>query len=564
MNRAIATIFFAAVLMTAAPALANGFSSFDQNIRVGADSTLVIQETVKVDFSDARHGIYRDIPVRYKTSAGNPFSLRVKVLSVTDGNGLAVQYSTSRAGDNLRVKIGDPDVTITGRQTYVITYSVSRALLYFADHDELYWNAIVEPWGDLGLSQATSVTVLLPGSVAAKDITTRCFAQVGSNDESGCHKSASAGEAQFSAGGTPLTVVVGWPKNIVTAPSAASQVREWLADNWIVFWPVVAFLGMFFLWYKKGRDPKVKQAIVVQYEPPADTAPAELGGLVKSAVGKEDITATIIDLAVRGYLEITEKKKDGVFGQKTDYSFSLANDDRSALKPLEERVLTGIFGYGANKGAEVSMIELQYKFYDSAEAAKKLTFDSIVAKGWFSKSPTAVRGAYVGFAVFYVMAIVFLARGVLDNGLVWIFSIFAPAAFIALFGYFMPARTLKGTAAFAQALGFKEFISKAETYRLKWAEKENIFEKYLPYAMVFGVVDKWAKAFEGLLNEPPRWYHGAAYNNWTPLLFVSSLNNATSSFASTMFTAPSAKGGGGFGGGGFGGGGFGGGGGGSW
>jgi uncharacterized membrane protein len=132
------------------------------------------------------------------------------------------------------------------------------------------------------------------------------------------------------------------------------------------------------------------------------------------------------------------------------------------------------------------------------------------------------------------------------------------------FGYFMPARTVKGTDAYAWALGFKEYLSKAEKYRLKWEEKENIFEKFLPYAMVFGVVDKWAKAFAGLNTQPPSWYHGSSMNVWSPIIFANTLSTATSSFGHAMMTAPSAKGGGGFGGGGMGGGGFGGGGGGSW
>ena len=145
-------------------------------------------------------------------------------------------------------------------------------------------------------------------------------------------------------------------------------------------------------------------------------------------------------------------------------------------------------------------------------------------------------------------------------------SLFLPGAIIIFFGYFMPARTLKGTVAYSQALGFKEYLSKAEKYKLQWEEKENIFEAFLPYAMIFGVVDKWAGAFEGIDKEPPNWYRGGVMNNWSPLIFAHALTSATSSIGQSLAVAPSAKGGsgGGFGGGGFGGGGFGGGGGGSW
>jgi len=560
-----AFIFCFSLLLSAAPALANDFASFDQRIEVGSNSLLTVQEKIVVDFSSPRHGIYRDLPVNYKTAAGNPFSLRVRILSVTDDNGMPMRHSESRKGEYERLQIGDPDVTVTGRQNYVITYSVSRALLYLPQSDELYWNAIVGEWGNLGLPAKTSVTVVLPKAVATSGIKTRCFTVVGSSDDGGCRGTVSGdGVIYFSAAGTPLTVVADWPKGLVTPPTMREQVRDWFADNGIVFWPVVVFIGMFFLWYKKGRDPRVNQAIVVQYAPPDGVSPAELAALAHSEVGKDDITATIIDLAVRGYLEITETVEASMIGKKTGYLFTLKNPDRRGLKSFEERVLIGIFGAASGAGAQVSLEKLRYKFYSDAEIAKKQMFDSAVSAGWFSKSPTAVRGMYIGAALLYAMAVIFFGRGIFASGPIWFVSMLAPAVIIAVFGYFMPARTLYGTKVYASVLGFKEFLVKADKYRLQWAEKENIFEKYLPYAIALGVVDKWAQAFEDFQNQPPNWYHGTALVSWSPVLFAHSLNSASAVMNATMYAAPSSKGGGGFGGGGFGGGGFGGGGGGSW
>jgi uncharacterized membrane protein len=172
-----------------------------------------------------------------------------------------------------------------------------------------------------------------------------------------------------------------------------------------------------------------------------------------------------------------------------------------------------------------------------------------------------VAGAWV----FIVVAIIFSK---LSNdfalGPTGYAALILPAAIIAFFGYLMPARTATGNAAYIKTLGFKEFISKAEKYRAKWEEKENIFSDYLPYAMVFGVADKWAKAFEGLDKNPPSWYRGSPGLMWSPLFFASSMTSAASSFGHSLAVAPSSRGGGGFGGGGGGGGGFGGGGGGSW
>ncbi len=560
----IAAFSFFAALLVALPAGASNIPEFYQRIRISGDGALGIEESVKVFFDSPRHGIYRDIPVKYRTEAGNPLTTAVKIISVADGKtGKEISYSTSRQGNYLRIKIGDADKTVVGEQNYSIEYEVSRALLFLEDEDQLYWNVSTEPWNDLGWPERARAEVELPPGVSLGAVRTRCFVGLGYGGPENCAKTDVGSTIEFSAENSPLTIVVGWPKGAVREPTRSERARLWLADNGIIFWPVAVFVAMYALWHKKGRDPKVKSSIVVQYAPPEGVSPAELGALVNSAVGKNEITATIVDLAVRGYLEIEEKEEKGVFGGGSGYSFRLVKPSDAGLKPHEAHVLDGIFG-DAEAGEKKELSELQNEFYKSAEAAKGSVLLAAVGRGWFSRSPRSVRGAYVGMAAAYLAVVFFLAGALMSNGPTWMISLIIPAAIIAFFGYFMPARTLKGTDAFAHALGFKEYLSKAEKYRLKWEEKENIFEKYLPYAMIFGVVDKWAKAFEGILNEPPNWYHGAAYGNWTPLLFIHSLNAATESISNTIFTAPSAKGGGGFGGGGFGGGGFGGGGGGSW
>ncbi len=565
MKKYFGILFSSIFLFAAAPALALSFSSFDQKISVGPTGMLTVTETAKVEFSDARHGIYRDIPVRYTTDAGNPFSLRVKISSVTDENGALLRYSTSRSGDDLRVKIGDPDALVTGPHTYIVTYTVDRALLYMTDHDELYWNVVVAAWGDMGWPDKVSAEISLPGQVAAKDLQRRCFTGLGIGAPEDCAKSAGQSGAQFSVeGGRPLTIVVGWPKGVVAKPAPVTEIMAWLEDNWIVALPIIAFVALFLLWYKKGRDPKPQGPLVVQYEPPDGAAPAEVGVLFDQKANRQEITATIVHLAVKGYLNVIESPEKGLLGSKRAYSFEFKKSINDAsLAGYEREILNGIFGVDAGAGARVELSELENKFYKAAAASKKKMADATVERGWFAKNPTTVRAAYMGVGGVYAMIVFWLLSGLLGGPVAWV-SLLLPAAFLLFFGYFMPARTVRGTEAYARALGFKEYLSKAETYRLRWEEKENIFEKFLPYAMIYGVVDKWAKAFEGMEMRPPSWYQGSTMNAWTPLMFAHTLNSATASIGHALLTAPSSHGGGGFGGGGGGGGGFGGGGGGSW
>jgi hypothetical protein len=572
MRKYFIIIFSALIISCGTPALASDFSSFSQQITVGPTSVLTVQETINVDFSDQRHGIFRDIPITYSTTVGNPFNLRVKIISVTDGSGNNLEYSVSFADDMEEVTIGDPDVLVTGSQTYVITYSVSRALLYSSDQDQLYWNVIGEPWGDLGMPDKISATLILPGQVKAGDITTKCYTVLGANTPGDCTQTTQANTSQFGVdGGKPLTIVVGWPKGIVAAPTPIQEVEDWLADNWIVFWPIIVFVAMFLLWYKRHRDPKPKGPLVVQYEPPEGANPAELGVLFSEKTDNRELTATIIHLAVKGYLNITEIASTNIIIPSSSYSFELKKSSAgdTTLVDYEKNILNGLFGAGAAVGSIVNVSDLRDKFYTTATLAEAQMAAATIARGWFTKNPQAVRSAYVGAGIAYLFLVFFFLYSAVTSafaidGPTAAVSLFLPGAIIIFFGYFMPARTVKGTAAYAQALGFKEYLSKAEKYRLQWEEKENIFEAYLPYAMIYGVADKWARTFEGIDKEPPSWYRGSMIGIWSPIIFANALTTATSTIGRNLAVAPSARGGGGFGRGGFGGGGFGGGRGGSW
>ena len=134
---------------------------------------------------------------------------------------------------------------------------------------------------------------------------------------------------------------------------------------------------------------------------------------------------------------------------------------------------------------------------------------------------------------------------------------------ILIFSPFMPKRTDKGVETTRQIKGFYMYMHTAERYRQHFNEKEKIFEKFLPYAMVFGIVKEWANAFKDMAIERPDWYIGTG--NFYPIWFATSMIDMQNSMNSTLISPPSQAGGGGsgFSGGGAGGG-FGGGGGGSW
>jgi uncharacterized membrane protein len=126
----------------------------------------------------------------------------------------------------------------------------------------------------------------------------------------------------------------------------------------------------------------------------------------------------------------------------------------------------------------------------------------------------------------------------------------------------MPARTEAGARAREAALGFREFLSRVETDRYRrMITSPDLFERYLPHAMAFGVSERWAKAFEGLYQEAPEWYAGGGMQGFRPTAFTSDMVRMNSAAESTLSSSPSSSGSGG---GGSSGGGSGGGGGGGW
>jgi hypothetical protein len=120
--------------------------SFDSVVRLNKDTSMDVTETIVMDFEGAqRRGIYRKIPVRYDRYGGN-YSIYLKLLSVTDEKGQARPHVTSSDWGNFEVKIGDPDVYVTGVHTYRIRYMVRRAVNFFNNAPEVYWNATGNEW----------------------------------------------------------------------------------------------------------------------------------------------------------------------------------------------------------------------------------------------------------------------------------------------------------------------------------------------------------------------------------------------------------------------------------
>lgn len=542
--------------------------SFHTDLSVYRSGSLDVTETIQFRFQGSWNGVYRTIPIDYRGASGFNYRLYVAVKSVQDGDGRPLRHETSRSGGNLRLKIYVPGARDT-EKTVQIRYRVENGLRFFNDYDELYWNVTGTAW-PLTIESA-SATVHLPTQVQG----VRAQAFTGTYGSRAHNASIDVQGPLIQVRTTQslnlhegLSVDVAWNAGVIARPSFLRKVGWFLRGNWPVGLPLLVFPAMFGLWWRRGRDPRLRP-IAARYEPPEGLTPGEEGVLVDDSPDMRDITATLVDLAVRGFITIEEHDKKKLLGLGTDrdYAFDLERpiDQWKDLAPHEEALLNGIFDNGVSQHVELDVLE--NSFYKSLPGIKDRLFEGLMRRGYYGRRPDRVRGTWLGVAfvgaVLGLMGGLNLAGHFALSGVAVGVGVVLSALIVAGFGWFMPAKTEAGTRALEAVLGFEEFLKRVEEDRFKRMIKgPKDFERFLPHAMALGVEKTWAKAFDGIYTEPPSWYRGASPMGFQPTLFVASLGNMSARTGSVMASQPRSSagssgfgGGGGFSGGGFGGGG---------
>jgi uncharacterized membrane protein YgcG len=545
--------------------------SYRTDFTVKKDGTLVVNERIGANFTEEpHHGIYRDIPLRFTDGTGRRMNYRFRILFVDDGEGRPYPYRTSWSGGTVRVKVGDPNKTWQDVRPYRIVYEVRRWCLGFPDRQELYWNAIGTGWA-VPIREA-SATVELPEGIDPAKVRTASFS--GAAGRQGTDAASGFEDGLFRFRMTralepfeAMTVAVTWPGRPVPVPGFWQEALWTLQDNAVLLIPLLAFVYLFWRWWKVGRDPKGREAIAVMYHPPEGLSAAEAGALMDERVDMRDITAAIVELATRGYLVIREEEQKGFLFKKPDFTL-VKTPERNwgALSDPQRHLLERLF----EGRSEVGLSDLDTAFYRHLPGIRAHIYKSLVDQGHFSRNPDSVRNIHVGIGfVFIILGTISVtvlsavSRGEPDP--MAILGMIVTGVLVIAFGSVMPARTKKGVLAREHLLGLEEYIRRAEKDTLALQERQNVFEEILPYAMALGMASKWSNVFSGIFREPPTWYRShSPYAGWSAQHFHHRLSAACSSLGTSMASTPRSSGGGGFGGGGGSGGGGGGGGGGAW
>lgn len=616
MRRLVAALLIVCVLLISIPVPAHAdagdgvITRYDLTATVARDGRTQVRVDFDIDFgTDRQHGPYVTLPIRQQIS-GDPDHYRafdISAVTARSSSGAPAEIQSDTNGGALVIKVGDPDREVTGRQSYQLVYTTNGLVnpkVSASGLDELNWNVIGTGW-QIPL-QNVSVTVIGPTPLARAN----CFAGDPDSRETCTNLTPDGDRTVFDQSvlekGQGLTVVGGWPAGTFVGAEPRLIPRRNLGN---LFTPeggtiggalVLALLGSAFFLRRarrQGRDEQyagltpglaptgtgamavqaaTRTETAVRFLPPDDARPGPIGTLMDAKADPRDGTATVVDLAVRGWLRIEEISEDASESGKRDWQLiqlgQRSESTAGTLTGWEADLLEGLFS-DDEPGAEILLSELKGSFATTMQSTQKALYRDVTDRGWFKADPSRVRNraVLVGVGVFFLGVVATISLAVtLGWGLIGLAVVVVGIVALATAGRLV-ARTATGAAVLQQARGFELYLKTAEADQIRFEEGVDVFSRYLPYAIVFGVADRWTKVFtqlaeDGRYQADPTWYasgqmvglNAFAHGGFDGL-------DAFSSVATSSMTAssPGSSGGSGFSGGGVGGG-VGGGGGGSW
>lgn len=583
MRRLVGLFFALAVVLVGAQPVAadvNNFtlSKYAMKLELGRDSEqrsiLRTVETITAEFpeTDQNHGLERAIPTSYD---GHTTSLKVE--SVKDGTGKLLPYTTYESNGNEVLRIGDADNYVHGTQTYVLTYTQRDVTRYYGDtkKDEFYWDLNGTEW-HVPIEQFVAEVTMTP-EVRGYYEQYACY-QGGAGSSAGC-QITQEGElfrvtAQSLTPGENVTVALGFR----AAAFAEYQPSLWerLLGVWVAWLVVSAIVSVIliiwlvFRWYRDKNRTRELGTIVPEYLPPNDasvTASAEVIDAPRAV-----FAAQLIDFAVRHYIKIYETKAK-TFWATAQYTIEITKDIGS-LRAEEQELLRDIYDSNVGVGTKLEMKSLQNntKLYTRMQDNPKKLQELVRGEYSLRERRLDLRSWYTRFGwVSLVVAAVTLSPFLLVLAII-LFSC----------GYSLWTLTDKGLALRRYLSGLKLYIGVAEQERLKMLQSPEgveklggkvgdkpallvkLYERTLPYAILFGQEKEWGKqlgAYYEQAGTNPGWYNSTNPSAFNAIAFSSALSSFTSA---SSYTSASSSSSGGSSGGGSSGGGGGGGGGGGW
>jgi hypothetical protein len=547
-------------LFCAAPAFAGATSFWLTTLHLNKDASLDVVEEIHQDFSKApEQGFFRIIPENYTARTGAKLHMQLLMQDVQDEKGDTVPFEVSHVGDDLKLRIGKPSQTITGERVYKIHY-IARGAVDFSDKQpEIYWNAFGPEWPYP--VTAARIILMTPQGVDLSHVGAQAWSGPPGSTTKVNPLVVSDGvvvTAENLAQGDELTLAVRVPAGSIATNGFLRELTYFFDDWWpALLVPGIAGACMWLLWWAGGRDRGGGMPVLVEWNPPSQLTPAEVGTLVDEFCDIQDVISILIDLAVRGYIKIKETPaQEPLFFSDKDYLYTKQVAPSSQpLTEYERLFMSGVFGT-AGDGTTVRLSDLKNHFYLQLPGIKRAIYRSLTNKQLFLQSPDQVRSTWVGLgAVAMFFSIPLMSTGHVASGL----GMLAAGLIVAAMANAMPAKTAAGSKAARDSLGFARFVKTAEKSRLHELIKDDptIFGRLLPYALVLGSGDQWAGAFKDIVTSPPDWYEPAGPHDsgyvFSSTAFVHDLGGGLETAQQAFSAAPATSGtgsqytGGGFG-----------------
>lgn len=546
--------------------------SWHTDLTVAVDGQLTVTEDIKahVEGVEFKRGIVRKLPELFVDNKGRQSRVDYD-LSAVEMDGSSAPYHTATEGDDFVLYVGDKDVFLErGDHQYRITYTTKGQVGFFPGYDEIYWNVNGNGWAFY--IDSISAEIHLPPAAQVKQ--TACYTGSYGSRERACtssiidpHTVRFTGRSMGYYEG--LTVAVGFQKGVVAEPPPPSFFERYAVP--LVGGSITLLLLLYYLftWIRFGRDPDMPTVIPL-FEPPDGLSPASVAMVMAGSEDNDQITPAMIDLAVKGHIRIEEKKDGGLLGLFTRDTYTLVKlKGGSGLPREEQELMDRMFGSGQES------YEIDGK-YDPAVQSMASAFRSSLRNQWhtFLNVGNNLRFWWIPVLVLIicVVSMIILHNSYWgDNDGVYIGAFVVVNLILFLvYKYLIKKPSVEKLALRSRLLGFKMYLSAAEEKQLQHFNPPTmtpaVFEKYLPYAIAFGVERIWGDRFQNMISRSlidnsyrPGWYSGSIMNYGA---FTQHMNSSFSRSVQSSSTPPSKSSG--SSGGGFSGGGGGGGGGGGW
>ena len=554
----LATFF----LLLAAPLAAQErILSYDSEVQVRSDGSLDVTEriAVRAEGENIRRGIYRDFPTRYKDRYGNRVVVDFKMVDVLR-DGKPEPWFTENKPNGVRINTGNDDFLPTPAEfTYTLHYRTTRQLGFFADHDELYWNAIGTGW-DFPIERG-SVEVRLPAAVPVDEIKVEGYTGAqGQQDHAYDAKVVAPGVARWLltqplAPREGMTVVMSFPKGLVVAPTRTQRWLWLLKDNRGVLIALAGLIALLLFcarrWQRIGRDPK-PGVIIARYDPPAGYSPAGLRYMRRMNYDTRCFSSDLLSLAVAGNVDIQRER--GLL--KDDWELERTPSSSRPTTAEQQTLLAKLFVGGKST--------LELKNTNATTVSGAQAAHSAVLEERFKPALFVRNGSSIGIA-----ALIVVASGVLalvfgsGGGIPLVIGVLSlMVALVIVFAVLVKAPTPAGRKLLDEIEGLKLYLSVAERDELKNlpgpeappALDAKRYEMLLPYAVALEVEDAWTKKFTlaagaaavAAATAGIAWYRGSSIGDLGS--FGKAVGNSLSSQIASSSHAPGSSSGGGGGG----------------